>query len=558
MKRSYTLIVVAWCFVCALCHAVENTGQGLPFIFDMVHHNPGEPLYESRYNDPAILKEMGFNGKVYFLFDSPQLAIDWDVVDPDILPAGSDVEKWVEQKAARLHREYARCKEAGVDVYALSDLILFPKNLVEKYQMGKTFGDPRDPQTEKYLRILLQQSFAQFPELDGLVVRIGETYLEDAPYHKGKIQSKKDAEKTIIPLMKILRDEVCVKLNKKLVFRTWLSFDRDLEKYLAVSDAVEPHENLIIGVKHCEGDFHRGNDFSKIMGAGRHPQIIEVQCAREYEGKGAYPNYVAHGVIEGFEEHSDRPANQISSLRQFYEASDLFKGVWTWTRGGGWEGPYITDEFWCDLNAWVMAQWAKAPEKSEEEVFNRYAVERAGLKGDDVAKFRQLCLLSADAVLRGKRSTNPKDLSPWWTRDEYIGVPSIAGEGKNAAVNERMLSQRRQSVEMWEKMVALADDIHFPDNNTGAFVRTSTRYGLHLHRIFEAVTQLYLLDVTNGKVEEINKWLGEYDSAWSDFRQLKEEHPECSTLYQQEVARRMVKSPRSYSLVERMRKKVNN
>lgn len=74
------------------------------------------------------------------------------------------------------------------------------------------------------------------------------------------------------------------------------------KKYQYISDQVEPHPNLVIAIKHCEGDFHRGNPFSKVLGLGRHQQLVEVQCAREYEGKGAYPNYIARGVIEGFEE----------------------------------------------------------------------------------------------------------------------------------------------------------------------------------------------------------------------------------------------------------------
>ena len=46
--------------------------------------------------------------------------------------------------------------------------------------------------------------------------------------------------------------------------------------------------------------------FNPTLGIGRHRQIVEVQCQREYEGKGAYPNYVVKGVVEGFEENAGR------------------------------------------------------------------------------------------------------------------------------------------------------------------------------------------------------------------------------------------------------------
>ncbi|HKL21389.1 MAG TPA: hypothetical protein VJ904_06255, partial [Tichowtungia sp.] len=266
-----------------------------PLILDMVHHNPGEPHYVSAYNDPAVIKKMGYNGKVYFLFESPALAINWESVDPDILPGDSEARWWADAKAAQVRSKQAACKEAGLAVFSQSDLILFPKRLIEKFGIEDRFGDPRDSLVQKLLRAQIDEIFEQFPLTDGLVFRIGETYLHDAPHHQGSIREKRNAEETIIPLIKLLREEICVQRNKKLIFRTWLSFDTNPEAYQKVNDAIEPHPNLVFSLKFCEGDFHRVNPFTRSIGQGRHPQVIEVQCAREYEGKGAYPNYIAHG-----------------------------------------------------------------------------------------------------------------------------------------------------------------------------------------------------------------------------------------------------------------------
>ncbi|MFZ0035580.1 MAG: hypothetical protein WAK60_11420 [Sedimentisphaerales bacterium] len=550
MKVSSFQVITVTLAVIVGSACVTSSQSPLPMIYDMVHHNPGEPLYESRYNNPAVIKEMGFNGKVYFLFDSPQLAVDWDPVDPDILPAGSEAEKWVTRKAERLHREYKRCQQAGIQVYAMSDLILFPKRLIEKFAMEKTFGDPKDPKTQKYLRLLLDLMFEQFPELDGLVVRIGETYLHDAPYHSGRIDNKTSAEKTIIPLMQLLREEICVKRNKQLIFRTWLSFDTDLKTYMAVSDAVQPHDKLTFSVKHCEDDFHRANPFSKVLGQGRHKQIVEIQCAREYEGKGAYPNYISNGVIEGFEEHKISTApNQIKCLRDIYTKSNLLKGIWTWTRGGGWEGPYITNELWPDLNAWVLAQWANNPSLTEESIFNRYASEQLGLKGDSVKKFRQLALLSADAVIRGISSTYA-DVSPWWTRDQYIGWPELPKEKDKL---NRLLAQKDEAVDMWEKIVSLADSIDFPDKETGQYIQVSCRYGLHLYRIYRCVFNLAALEKSDDKAAS-QKWFTEYDRAWNDYILLKQENSCCATLYSRSDLKRTRFTPAADVKIQKLRK----
>ena len=332
-------------------------------------------------------------------------------------------------------------------MYAMSDLILFPKRLIEKYGIEKTFGNPSDSLTEKLLRFQVREMFKQFPQMDGIVVRIGETYLEDAPFHKGNIQNKDNADKTVLPLMNILRDEICVKLNKKLIFRTWWIFDTDIKKYEYISEKVEPHNNLIISIKHCEGDFHRGNTFSKVLGLGRHQQMVEVQCAREYEGKGAFPNYVSKGVIDGFEEHEYRKKNdQISNLKDLY-ATGKMVGMWTWSRGGGWEGPYPKSELWCELNAWVMAQWANNPTESEASIFDRYALKVLKLNKKDAAKFRRIALLSDSATLRGMRSAAyPNDVFSMWVRDEYITFPALPKDARKAAVHSCRKSGSRKNV----------------------------------------------------------------------------------------------------------------
>jgi hypothetical protein len=502
-------------------------------ILDMVHHNPGEEPYQSAYNNPKVIKEMGYNGKVYFLFESPTLAINWESVDKNILPKGTADRKWVDKKAKQIHKMQAACKAQNMKVYAMSDLVLFPKRLIEKYHIEDTFGDPNNPLTEKLIRAQINEIFDQFPDLDGLVVRIGETYLQDAPFHKGAIYNKNSAEKTIIPLIQILREEICVNRNKKLIFRTWRSFDEDMETYMKVSEAIEPHKNLVISVKQCEGDFHRANAFSKVIGQGRHKQIIEVQCAREYEGKGAYPNYIANGVIEGFEEHQRMPEEQINSLREFTEKRpDLYAGIWTWTRGGGWDGPYIKNEMWCDLNAWVMAQWAKDPTQNEETIFNRYASERLHLKEDDVKAFRKLCLLSAEAVIRG-RNTTYGDLNPWWTRDQGIAWPSIP---KDPVAQKRNLQQKDESVEKWKEIVQLAQSIEWENKKEKEHAVGSAKYGLYLYEIYRAVINIADAELNDDK-EAMKKWITTYDEAWTAYNHLPKEYNSIATLYAKDYKR---------------------
>ena len=385
------------------------------------------------------------------------------------------------------------CRTAGLEIYAQTDMVLLPTALIQARKLEQRFGDPNDPETIELIKIQICESFEQFPDLDGLIVRIGETYLHDAPWHQGAIQNKDDMDNTVIPLIRLLREEICVRHKRKLIFRSWLSFDRDLEDYLKISAALEPHPNLSISIKHCEDDFHRSNPFSRIIGQGRHPQVIEVQCAREYEGKGAYPNYVAADIIDGFEEHQDKGL-EIQSIRDFTEKRpDLFAGIWTWSRGGGWGGPYAASELWYDLNAWVMSNWAQDTSQSEAEVFNRYARERLGLDESSGAAFRELCLLSGKAIVR-MRNTVEGDLDLWWTRDAGIGWPEYRSETQE--VLQRVLKQKDEAVALWQQIVSLAKEVQWLDPALADFAHGSVHYGLGLARIYQA---LFLLTLPSGR-----------------------------------------------------------
>ena len=316
---------------------------------------------------------------------------------------------------------------------------------------------------------------------------------------------------------------------------------------------VEPHDNLIWSIKHCESDFHRGNAFSRVLGQGRHKFIVEVECAREYEGKGAYPNYIDNGVIEGFEEHlASMNASQIRSIRDVYSRSPLLYGIWTWSRGGGWEGPYIKNELWCDLNAWVMAQWALNPGASEQSIFNRYATERLGLPAGQVAGFRQLCLLSAQAVYRGTRSTG-NFLDDYWTRDQYFRFPPVI---TNATNRQTVLNDQDAAVSMWQQIVPLAASLTPPDARNQQTLASSAVYGLRLYEMYRSVVNMSML--TSSGDPWLNKyWLARYDESKANYNALAAQYPDTTASFYVEPSQRTGVGEDPVSALARFRGVVN-
>jgi hypothetical protein len=522
-------------------------------VFDMVHHTPGESPYVSAFTDPAHLARAGYTGQI--LPAPVQGAVTWEKFDPRIFPAGSDTRRWVEAKAAELETQFRHTKAAGLLCLAKGDYIVLPRELVRLHLADIAKTKPKafehdvkgeftpsihDPRVQNLVRYLIDAIFERFPDLDGIVARVGETYLHDLPYHTGGDPIVNGVESHVL-MINLLREMVCEKHGRRLMYRAWMSgIDVDAAMYDEVSQRIEPHPNLWFSIKHCVGDFHRTHRFSPPLGRGRHPQLIEIQCAREYEGKGAYPNYIAGGVIDGFEEYARlMPAGATRSLRELVDGGTL-AGLWTWARGGGWGGPYIKNEFWCMMNARVLARWANDPSRQDGELIRAFAAEN-GFDDGDQQRIETICRKSAAAVVRGIASVNG-GVDTWWTRDEFLGgvedpaspmakaVAKVQADGRV----EEIIAEREEAVRLWRDIETVAGALTTGDEATRSFIRTSCADGRILYDIITAGWTVLLLGDGSDRMRAA---LRRYDAAWAEYRQLAATHKDCPTLYRDTYCR---------------------
>lgn len=527
---------------------------------DMVHNNPGEPPTQTQFTQPDILRAYGYDSQVFFLFDAAQFGVDWQVLNADVLPEGSKEYEWMMEKRLSITQKYDGAKRAGLRVYCMLDMLVLPRRMTEVYadsllnDKGKI--DIQKPFTQKCVRLLMQQMFQQFPQLDGLVIRTGETYLNDAPYYVGNHPVQNELTKDHITLIQLLREEVCEKLQKDIFYRTWDfgQFHSLPQWYLTITNQITPHEHLYFSIKHTMTDFwrgaipypkssyddynaywigetsHEGNPFNPTIGIGNHQQIIEVQCQREYEGKAVHVNYIAKGVIDGFQEYRDAQMPHPYCLSDLKE-HNLICGIWTWTRGGGWGGPYLKNEFWVELNAYVVSQWAKHRNLSEREIFAKFARSK-GLPESEIETFHQLCLLSLDGVIKGQYSTMG---NTWvnWTRDnkcfdktQESFMCDIIKEGRVKAYSK----EKREAVKIWRKIDKLAKKLHFPDEELNEYVRNSCTYALLKYKFFAAswdyeITLLKPVPTVPFRI--MNRNLKRVEASWREWNEfLKEKNME--------------------------------
>lgn len=520
---------------------------------DMVHHNPGDTPFESKFLDPGFLSGVGYQAKVVNDFKAPQSACTFEELDASIFPVGSVERKWVDDFAAECEANAKACHEQGIECYYFTDIIVLPRSLIKKYvseicdKHGKvSFGRQK---TLELHRMMLREMLRRIPSVDGYVIRTGEMYSHNVPYHGGNtpLDFRNGLDgfvETHAKLINLLREELCVRGGKKVFYRTWdfRRFHKRPDLYLAITEQVQPHDNLYFSIKHTSEDYLRYTTFNPTLGIGRHKQIVEVQCQREYEGKGAYPNYIVKGAVGGFEENAGVPG-----LKGIAELSKKphFAGVWTWSRGGGWEGPYLKNELWCEMNAFVMNEWAHHPDAGEEAAFEKF-MERKGVAVESRAAFRKLATLSADAVVRGMGNLPPESVKACWTRDHFIGDYKWLKRDYERLVTNGLvkvaLANKREAVRIWEEIARLAESVRLADKSDECYVRTSAQYGLRLYRIYEAGWTVTLLGYQGDKTgvydkEAIADGIRRYDEAWCNYRRLPDEAPDCATLFDGHFAR---------------------
>ncbi|MCP4376789.1 MAG: hypothetical protein GY794_11515 [bacterium] len=520
--------------------ALARSPASRRYVLDMVFNNLGESPRVSAFNAPKRLADWGYTGQVPHLY--VQCAVTFDSLKAGVVPEGSAARKWIAIQARKVDKRLSESEAAGIGLYPYTDFLIIPRVVQKQYKSELGDLSIRRPFVQKIIRLQVREIFERFPKLGGLTLRFGETYLHDTPHHVGRSPVRSPEDHAI--LINLLREEVCVKRKKKVFYRTWVhgGFHVNPNFYLKATDPVEPHPNLIFSIKHTRGDFLRTYRFNPTIGVGKHQQIVEVQCQREYEGKGAHPNYIAHGVIEGFEELVTH--KKPKCLRDVADQR-TFAGVWTWSRGGGWKGPYIKNEFWCALDAYVVSRWAQNPKRSEKAIFREYASQKLGLKGKDIDRFRELCLLSTKGVLRGQYSLLG-GVRVDWERDQYLGGLRQLGGTFNGFIKrnlvDKALAEKAEAVAIWRRIETLAKQIDLPDAATKEFVVTSCTYGRIKYEIIANGWTVMLLGMVGDKTGQYDKpriaaAIKTYDKLWDEWKKLEKSSPSCATIYKNHYCR---------------------
>ena len=226
-------------------------------------------------------------------------------------------------RIAVFREEFARLfdqvrAESGLKILLTTDVL--PLTPAVEAAIGRS---PRA--LDDYYHDLVTRTLDDFPQLSGLILRIGES---DGVDVKDPIRTRlhlKTADATNRLLKRLLPE--FERRGKTLVFRTWTVGAHRIGDLIwhrrTLADTLEGVDspNFLVSMKHGESDFFRYLPLNRAFLEICQPKILELQARREYEGAGEYPSFIGWDCEQFARELAGTPN---------------VAGISVWCQTGGW------------------------------------------------------------------------------------------------------------------------------------------------------------------------------------------------------------------------------
>lgn len=410
--------------------------------------NPGEPEISTQYKNPAVLKDLGYTGLV--LYNTTGLS---GVSSPSDIE-DRELSRWVGQQLDDAARRIDDAVEAGLEVYISYDMLVLPKGYVAKHTKelcckgtDATLCPASEPALHKSMAAL-DALITRLPKIAGVVLRLGDTDARRLPYLTGNDVyaphcprcSQLGRADRVVAAIEHAYNLVVEKRSRRLIVRAWnvrpsgFHDSADLAERIVERLPGDPSDDrLVLSFKFTHTDFWRyqpWNQASLACGAlerGGRPIIYELQCQREFEGKGGVPNYQPPLWRDGLPEALEQERGGLAPL----VGKVNLAGLWAWVRGGGWGGPFVTDEAWIDANVVAVPQIADDPLLRPDDLARQWVTERLGI--EEPALIDALCKIldrSAEAA-RLAFYFGPfvaTKGSPWHPAADWVGDDQLNAE----------------------------------------------------------------------------------------------------------------------------------
>ena len=420
--------------------------------------NPAEPAPAGGEVRPGELAQLGYGGVV--LFETIALL---GLTDPDAAP-DADTRRWAEHLGADVDAKVAEAEGAGVEVWLCVDAPALPVWRVEARpdrftcrRRTEILCPAREATTAACVAAGLEV-LDHWPSAAGIVLRLGDSDVGKLPHlvgsdvyapRCGRCEPMSPADR-VLEMTRAFHAAVVGQRGKKLILRGWNLGDGLMHEDPAVAAEVaaglpgDPGDgSMVLAFKHTAGDFRRDRSWNaSAYASGGWPVLFELQCQREYEGKGGIPNWQVPQWVHG-DPHAPPlkrdggviPGGLLEASRRLNLA-----GVLSWVRGGGWGGPFASDPSWIDANAWAVPRVVEALFRGEEDpaagLAAAWATQRLGLGEGAAAAVAEVLEASPEMVRRAfyfrtDHAPDPADpdarpATSRWVSDDLVDVNKLA------------------------------------------------------------------------------------------------------------------------------------
>lgn len=346
-----------------------------------------------------------------------------------------------------LHRE-------GLRVFITCDYLTTTEAVDER--LGRSESAARE-----WFREILAAFLEDYPEVEGVVLRIGESDgvdVDDPLRSRLWVRNARGVNRLLREVLPLFEAG-----GKTLIFRTWtvgahligdLMWHRG--RLARALDGLDS-DRLIISMKYGESDFFRYLPLNKHFFRIGQKKIVEFQARREYEGAGEYPSFMGWEI--------ERYARELAG------APNLV-GFSVWCQTGGWHAfrrlAFLQPEgVWIELNAAVAARLLLDGATVEEAVASHLGADKAAralelLRRADVA-IRDLLYISefANRKLFFRRVRIPPLLHVYWDC-LFINDPVRKLMSHFVDDPEEALREGEAAHAHFAEMVVLAEDLDLP------------------------------------------------------------------------------------------------
>ena len=428
----------------------------------MILDNPGEQPHSTRYRDPRELKALGYSDLIAY----PTTALS-GLLGPDTLIT-PELRRWVAEQYEAIQKTVAEARAAGMGAWLMFDAPSLAAELVGS-AMVCINQQPRMlcPASDELLDMTgqcLDALLAQIEGVEGIVLRLGDSDAPKVPYlvgndvyapHCSRCSMMGRADR-LVRFITYYHGLVVKKLGKRMIVRAWnvrpngMHDNADLCR--RVVDRLPNDDRLILSFKFTQTDFWRYQKWNpSSLVCGERPVIYELQCQREFEGKGAVPNYQPPLWCRGMTE-----LDGAIGLADVVEKVNL-AGLWAWVRGGGWRGPYVSAdrEMWIDANVYAVPRIALDAKVDVDSLARSWITDRLGVTDETaIAAILQTLRHSTQSVLEtfyiGPYARRRHDA--WYPSANFVQDDQIDAEAAWAIVQQ--LSEADMDRALGEKIEA--------------------------------------------------------------------------------------------------------